>query len=201
MKAKFKLLHYLLLTLSFAFTAGGCATLYEIGNDYDEAAVFQSYQTYAWYTPEAPQTEGLDAPAYDSGLDQQIRAAVESGLVKNGLRPTSSTPGLYLAYDVTLANEPVTPAAAPTPGFGYGYGYWFGYRYNYTAANFPNLRTIDSFSPGTVVVDIIDATTNELVWRGWAEAAIDPSKVDSNKINRVVASIMAQYPPVIGTSY
>lgn len=200
MRGLYKLFYNLLLFLTFII-AGSCATVVEVGNDYDETTVFQSYNTYAWYSPTTTPGTGAAADSYSSELDFHIKRAVESGLVKNSLRPADATPDIYIAYDIVLPpNENIAPGSL-APGFRYGYSYWYGYRYDYGFANFPNSRNVETLSPGTIIVDIIDATTNQLVWRGWADAAIDINTADDNRINSIVASIMAQYPPLIGTSY
>ena len=186
-----------MLLLILMIAAGGCTTTLTINNAYDRGAIFQTYQTYAWYSPVAGQGEDRTRTSYAVNLDQQVKAAVESGLVKEGMKPATGTPDVYLSYDVALETNTASTDGTIGPDFGYGYSYWYGYRFNYAAADFPGYRTIDSFSPGTIIVDIIDASTNTLVWRGWAETAITPATSDANRINRIVASIMAQYPPAM----
>jgi hypothetical protein len=182
--------------------AGGCAVL-ETGSSFDDTTLFQSYNTYSWYGPSAP--IGVDAGAaadtYSSELDFHIKRAVESGLVKNSLQPATSTPDIYVAYDIVLPTTAAVSDAALTPGFQYGYSYWYGYRYKYGLSRFSTLKDVRTLSPGTIIVDIVDATTNQLVWRGWADAALDLKSSNAKRINRIVASIMAQYPPLIGSAY
>jgi len=191
----------LFLLSSFILTITGCAATLEVGNDFDETTVFQSYNTYAWYIPDAPRGEIAGPDAFDTFLDLEIKKAVESGLVKSSLRPYADNPDIFVAYDVILPENDSIPAGAIPPGVRYGYSYWYGYRYNYEFANFPTARDPSKLPPGTVIVDIIDATTNQLVWRGWAISAIDFNDSEANNINLIVASIMAQYPPVIDSSY
>lgn len=187
--------YYNILLLLGLITMSSCRPSLVVNNSYDRGAIFQSYQTYAWLSPEAQRGEGLTVDGYSTQLDQQIRAAVESGLVKAGKKPTSERPDIYLAYDIALETEVELPEGTIALGFGYGYSYWYGYRFNYGYDDFPGYRTIDTYSPGTIIVDIVDASTNTLVWRGWADTAIDLTAADSETINRIVASIMAQYPP------
>ncbi|MEE9264899.1 MAG: DUF4136 domain-containing protein [Vicinamibacteria bacterium] len=49
---------------------------------------------------------------------------------------------------------------------------------------------------GTLVVDIWDASTKKLVWRGTASKTLsdDPSKSTKN-INEAMAKIFKEYPP------
>ncbi|MNC86612.1 hypothetical protein D3C83_22840 [compost metagenome] len=45
---------------------------------------------------------------------------------------------------------------------------------------------IDLFDEGTLVIDLVDARTNRLVWRGWATAAIDGVVADQARLERRV---------------
>ncbi len=114
-----------------------------------------------------------------------------------------------------------------TPYFGYplGFGYWnrFGYRYpfhgfgpywrhprfgfypgfgvGYTTARgvgYPAAGAVSGLGFGTVVVDVTDARTDELVWRGWAEGALQEAPGTNQLtayIDEVVTKIMKDFPP------
>ena len=51
--------------------------------------------------------------------------------------------------------------------------------------------------PGTLVVDVMDPTSNELIWRGWAEGALLDREVarSQEQVDDVVASILEKFPP------
>jgi Domain of unknown function (DUF4136) len=54
------------------------------------------------------------------------------------------------------------------------------------------------YDAGTLVVDLMDAHTNRLLWRGWAEKVdpvIDNQDWMEETIDRVVAAIMKKLPP------
>jgi hypothetical protein len=58
------------------------------------------------------------------------------------------------------------------------------------------------FDAGTIVIDLIDARTHRLVWRGWEEGSID-GLVDNQawmeqRIDQSVARIIEQLPRRIG---
>ncbi|WP_439880568.1 DUF4136 domain-containing protein [Pontibacter sp. MBLB2868] len=165
---------------------------------YDRSANFKVYQTFNWYPTEVPPpTAGAEGLPYNSALDLRIREAIASELVKQGLSPTTLDPGLLVAYDIAvdLQQEPASNYVFP-PGFGYGYSYWYGYRYNYGDGGIPEFRNIREYRAGTLVIDLIDRNTNQLIWRGWSESVLDPATaVDSRKINRIIANIMSRFPP------
>lgn len=79
---------------------------------------------------------------------------------------------------------------------GFGAGYWSGGGYGYRAA--PHEGPV----PGTLIVDVIDAETSVLVWRGWAEGALleAPSADElAEYVDEVVAKIMKRFPPSTGS--
>lgn len=104
----------------------------------------------------------------------------------------------------------------PYYGFRYpyfGYPYWYGFGYPYFAISFPVYGyrpygyaryghapggALSGVAPGTLVVDVVDARTDELVWRGWAEGALwelpRPEQLDKY-VAEVVAKLMKRFPP------
>ncbi|MEJ8758495.1 DUF4136 domain-containing protein [Pontibacter sp. H259] len=178
----------------------GCTTGPRISSSYSNATNFRLFQTYALYKAELP-TSITSGPAYTPLLDQQLKLAIESELVKAGLRPSEQTPDLLIAYDIILPERQATePGTTVAPGFGYGYSYWYGYRYRYDVIGVPGYQTIKDLPAGTLVIDLIDATTNQLVWRGWHQAELNPTAVNDSDVNKAVANVMSRYPPVPQTT-
>ena len=66
------------------------------------------------------------------------------------------------------------------------------------AVRFKTLQPSLQAGEGTLIIDMIDASTKQLVWRGSATGVLDenpsPEKVTQN-VNNAVAAILAQYPP------
>ena len=54
------------------------------------------------------------------------------------------------------------------------------------------------YESGTIVLDLVDARTNTLVWRGWAQDAVGDMLEDRDtmdrKINEAVTRILARLP-------
>ncbi|MER2998730.1 DUF4136 domain-containing protein [Pontibacter populi] len=185
---------FLLLLLLTYCTVGP-----DIKSSYNSSSNFRVYQTYAWHSAELPTPTIGSGPAYSPLLDQQIKQAIESELVKTGMRPAEESPDLLIAYDIAL---PATKASEAdfAPGFGYGYSYWYGYRFRYSVSGMPAYRSVSDLPPGTLIIDLIEASTNQLVWRGWYEAEIDPTALGSYDLNKAIANIMSSYPPVPQTT-
>lgn len=170
----------------------GCLPSITTNNSFDRSVDFQVYRTFALLEPEAANTSA-DPTLYEPLLDRRVRDAIASELVKKGLTPEASNPDLLVAYDVTVALDPSVSKESPD----FGYSYWFGYRFNYTTADFPNYQPVGRYAPGTMIIDLVSATSNELVWRGVAQGDINVGQTDERKIRRAIASILAQYPPTL----
>ena len=57
---------------------------------------------------------------------------------------------------------------------------------------------VENYDQGTLVLDIVDGRSNELVWRGTAQARIDPSNSPEERqrrINEAVRKILDRFPP------
>ena len=148
------------------------------------------YRTYSWYQP-APEA----APDYDKGynasLNERIVRAVDEELKQRGYTKVEQNPDVLLAYDVSVSvplekDKPENFA----PGFGYSYAYMSGYRYDYSNPGLPGYRAVDLFKSGTLIIDMISPKTNQLVWRGWTEGAVENFNAGANNIQQEVREIL-----------
>ncbi len=101
------------------------------------------------------------------------------------------------------------PYGYPYFGYGYPYGgfypFWLGYGYPYgfwyppfKYPSDPRRLARDRLGAGTLVVDVIDGPSGELVWRGWADGALldVPSAEDLDAyVGEVVRKILKSFPP------
>lgn len=186
----------MLLSIATFLALAGCTTV-QVTTDYSRNTDFSKFQTFSLYQerPAQPRDASVN---FNQSLDNYLRSAIRQTLSSKGLRFDSSNPDLKVAYDVAVNTEvAVNTNYTYPPGFGYGYSYWYGYRYDYGFNNFPaTYKTINQYKEGTVVVDLINPDTNELVWRGVGEAAVDMTGgIDQEKINKIVSEILKEYPP------
>lgn len=108
-----------------------------------------------------------------------------------------------------------------SPYFGYPYGYRYGgYPYRgYPFLGYPfafyhpfsfgvgyspyyssaEYMTADGYMPGTLVVDVVDGESGDLIWRGWADRALAFAPEDLEElpafIDDTLRKIMATFPP------
>ena len=150
----------------------------------------EALQTYAWYQerPKAPAAYDKD---YSATLDQHLRTAIEAELAAKGFKKaTSANPDVLIAYDVSVSVPLEMDNRPYMEGFGYSYAYMAGYRYNYRHNALPGYRAVDLYKSGTLIIDLINPQTKELMWRGWAEGAISNFKANYNTVHREVERVL-----------
>jgi hypothetical protein len=83
------------------------------------------------------------------------------------------------------------------PYVGYPFGIWFPW-VGLTWGAAPTYEIPEGHLPGTLVVDIWDARTGHLIWRGWSEGALlSAPETDElpEFIDMAVGKIMEKFPP------
>lgn len=150
--------------------------------------------TYAWYqsTPAAQPAYG---PGFDADLHKHLLKAVEEELQRKGYTKTSVNPDMLVAYDVSVSvPDAMDKPELYGPGFGYSYAYMSGYRYTYGNAELPGYRAVDLFKQGTLILDVIDPKTKQLLWRGWTEGAIKDFGAGYGTVKSQVQRIVNRMP-------
>ena len=171
-----------MLALAVALTA--CSSM-KVQTEWDKAANFKSYQTYAWITqPPGPE----QAPA---ARDPRIREAVingiDSALASKGLKKVEvdQSPNLLVAVHGWAVNR----IDVRTYGYTYGptpYGMY------------PTLATpgvdVRQYRDGTMIIDLVDASTKQMVWRGTATDSFNPG-AEAKTAAQAVQATLKEYPP------
>lgn len=139
------------------------------------------------------------APADDrGGLPAALRGAVRRELTAKGYVPSSSGRGELLVSCVVNVTEPPNPRA-----LNYSDTRWRAEHGAPEDAGVPGPQEpweIGAFDvPGgymgmAVVVDVIDAATGELAWRGWARRAVAPREIGLDEIADVTRAVLERFP-------
>ena len=118
---------------------------------------FVDYLTYDWGPPD-------NLPVGDPRLDNNpffkdhLQGAIEKALAAKGYeRAATEAPDLLVHYHANVSQRVEV----------YNADSQYGYCYENC-----NARVVD-YEEGTLVVDIVDRETNKVVWRGWAQDAMD----------------------------
>ena len=157
----------------------GCASM-SVTTDYDQDADFSDYETFDWIKqkPKVPLRRQIDATL----LDKRIRNAVETELEARGYRRAVGTkPDLLVAYHIGAKNK----VDVTTHGYHYGpRGRWVGRHVE-----------VHRYKEGTLILDLVDAGMQQLVWRGTAVGAVyNPADMEA-RILEAVRKIFEEFPP------
>ena len=176
---------YAAFALVLTGSLGACSGM-KITTDYnpETAPNFSAYQTYAWL----PQPIRRDPRVYNSITEDQVRRAVDNSLSASGFRKsTSGTPDFLVAWQAAIEDKVDVTMVNGYYGYGYrGWGAWGAE------------PTVQAYDEGTLIVDVVDGESRELVWRGVAQAKVsqDPSPDQrGRKINEAVNKIFSNFPP------
>ena len=207
---------------SFAILAlAGCATV-QARTDYAPDVSFTQLSTYDWVDRESD--AGGDPAVNSPLLERHIQDAVEGELGRMGYRKvTSDTPDFRIAYRVIAEEKSSVDGSYGYGSYGYGgpYGYpgysyrrgFFGYRYygrrhftpyyGYRSLGYAGRGRVNDYLRGTLVLDIIDVRTDEVIFRGWARKSLDsdprPDKVRMY-VDEAVEKILEDFPPARSAS-
>lgn len=170
-----------------------CAPVLNVTTDYNHSAEFSKYKTFAMY-------HLADQSSNVSELNKaRIINAVKAQMVKNGLTEVASSPDLLVNVTSVLKNEQSLQSTT-TGGMSYGYGYGGYYRpYGYGGMGMGMSSTttqVVNTKTGSVIIDIVDAAKNDIVWTGTGNQEIDkPLESPDQFISTTIGKIMATFPP------
>ena len=174
--AKLSLLFFLIL-----FTS--CSSL-RITEDYDTEVDFTKYKTFAFYK------KGIDK-ADISVLDKKrILKAIEKELTAKGFSKSSNPD--FLISIMTKSKERVNVNDT-------NWGWGFGWGWNPWMFGSMNRVNVNQYTEGTLFIDFIDRTSNNLIWQGVGSGVMrmkNPQK-KTERINEFVEEILEKYPPTI----
>jgi hypothetical protein len=178
-----------ILPILFLGLIYGCSPTVKVTTDYDHSASFGEYKTFAVYDLKAQQGQVNQLNA------DRVTNAIRAEMIAKGFTE-SANPDLKVNAVSILKNK--TSVSANTDFYGYGgmyrpYGYWGGGAMMGGANT--TFNTYD-YVDGSLIIDIVSAKTQKLLWQGIGNAEID-SKPDNPQefINAAVKKILAGFPP------
>jgi len=165
-----------------ALSAGAltaCASM-DVRSFVERGADVTRYRTYTWAAPDAQATGD---PRLDNNpfFHERIQRAVEQRLNARAFEKTTADPPDLLVHYHASVTQQINSNGADQP---------------YVSCEDCKPYVYDA---GTIVVDLVDARTHRLVWRGWAEGSIDGVVDDQawmeKRIDEAVARILERLPP------
>ena len=176
------------LTVSTLLPATAMAQ--KVAYDYSHTENFRSVKTFAFKDARAPETTTEQTTTYDSPfVMERTRAAIASQLQARGLKQVKENPDAYVTARRTFKTEQVLYGPS---GWGpYGWG-WYGWGWGYGGPWYT-----EDIIKGTLIIDLVDADTGALLWRGLREKTVHPHAKPEKRTEQVyedVAKIFKKFP-------
>jgi hypothetical protein len=179
-----------------------CASVQTSTNfDPNAKQALRTYRTYAWLPMKDAKTE-QDARIYNPIIQARVRQSVDRELAARGFQKVA--PGQKPDFKVGWHGAVDEKVAVDTMDNYYGYAWdpWYDPFYGpiaFGGSGFPgDSARVREYKQGTLVLDVVDAGSNKLVWRGTAQSQLSEymSATKSQKlIDRSVDKLLKDFPP------
>lgn len=160
------------------FGVAGCSSV-NVKNQFDPDTDFTKYRRYAWVpNDELPPPEPT---MQNTDTERRVKAEVDRVLRGKGLSKVSEDPSFLIAYLIGIRDR------LNITMWGHGYG----------AKSVVGAQSIDptNYREGILVIDIMDAESRDLLWRGTAEGVVDNYRVAQDVLREAVTKILDKFPP------
>lgn len=148
-----------------------------VKTDYVKGTEFSKYQTFMW----------IKEPTTINPLNsKRIADGVNSALTHKGLKLVTSDADLGIAAHTATEKEQTIHT------FYDGFGGGWRWRDSFGSAT----TTVNTYTVGTLVIDIFDCRSKEAIWRGTAMKTLsdNPQKL-ADSINKAIAKMFKDFPP------
>ncbi|MCH2109068.1 MAG: DUF4136 domain-containing protein, partial [Polyangiaceae bacterium] len=148
----------------------------EASSVYDHSVQFVDYKTFAMLLPDKP--VATNNTKIDPFFAKRLRELTHAAVSARGLQAVDKKDAQIWVNVLANTSQHVDDLGADW-GYGPGAGFWGG---------------ADVWEEGTIVVDFIDAKTNQAIWRGKAIRQLDRKPTEKG-LQEVLGAILAKYPP------
>jgi Domain of unknown function (DUF4136) len=165
---------FLSVAMFFVFTAASFGQ--QVKTDYDHSANFNQYKTYSW---EKVQTK-------DPLLVERIKNAVNAALAAKGWTQVDADGDVSVVAMEIARNQQTLNTFYDGFGGGWRWGGGFG----------DATTTTETYKVGTLVVDLFDTKTKNLIWRGSSSDTLsNNSDKNTKNLDKGVQKMFAHFPP------
>lgn len=173
----------------------GCSSL-SLSTDYDDKIDFSSFKTYRWYE-EKDDDNKTSLKFTNSIMDQRIRETIDQQLqLKNYSKTNTGAVDFLVNYSVVVEDQVDVRTYNNYSGMYPGYGY-YGRGMSVGYGGSPE-TVVTYYKQGTLIIDIINPETDQLMWRGAADGRLPKSanREESDVlVQKYVTKILSAFPP------
>lgn len=165
----------------------------KVDTDKKTTRSMSSFSSYAFL----PNQDTIQTSTYNNArVNEVVIDAIRNNMQEKNYRLDRNQPDLLVYYHLMMDEENAVNANPVYTNYSYYRpGHYVGpYYRNYIYNNYftvprivgTNIQQLP-YKEGTLVIDLIDRRTNEIVWRGSAEDVIEPNNLESELRNYVNA--------------
>ncbi len=167
------------LSAAIAALSTACSTM-TVRADHDSEINFSSLKSFALFERPAKERRG---PQMSELVDRRIASSMQTVLVGKGFTKTAPREADLLVTFYTAVRKRVVVNG----------GGWYGYRRGFWGGG---VTWVNSYPEGTLVIDVIDRRSRQLVWRGVGAGAFSKMNPTDEKVDKRVTRILQTFPPV-----
>jgi hypothetical protein len=168
------------LVLIAMILLAGTTSAQQVKTDYDRNANFTQYKTYSWEKVKTKNALDVD----------RIKAAVNATLTARGWTLVET------GGDVSIIAVEMTHEQQTLNTFYDGFGGGWGWR-RFGGGGFGDATTTtETYKVGTLVVDLFDSKTKQLIWRSSSSDTLsNNSDKNIKNLDKGVEKMFAHFPP------
>ncbi len=169
--------------MAMIFLLVGNSSAQQVKTDYDRSANFAQYKTFSWEHVKTQDALDVD----------RIKSAVNAALTAKGWTQVDS------GGDISIIAIQMTHDQQTLNTFYDGFGGGWGWR-RFGGGGFGGFgdatTTTETYQVGTVVVDLFDTKTKQLLWRGTTSDTLsNNSNKNIENLNKGVDKMFKKFPP------
>ncbi len=178
--------------LALAVLVGGCGPTIDYNikakHQYARDRDYSRYRTFQW----VPLSDTIDTAQFDRNFVTSMKIAFTEAIEAKGLKRTKDNPDVLIALYAAMEGKIISSD--------------WGYNYRWDSSSWSDYwmeRRVSAkeVGKGTIVLDILDTSEQELVWTGTASEVILPEAGPdtwNKRIDEAVEKILSKYPPPAG---
>ena len=163
--------------LAVTAAVAACGLGVVAGADFSPSIDFTEYSSFTWDEPD-------DRPVGDPRLEnnpffeERLHGAIAVELAERGIRQGAQGSGLIVHHHATVRSRVDVYEADERAGYGGG--------------TYVEGTQVVQFDQGTILVDIADAHTRDVIWRGWAQFDISRALANPEVMTRAIDEAIAK---------
>ena len=172
----------LMVAALLSVVLGACATQMKIDSEQAPGAELGRLRTYGWLPNDSPKA---------AAVNELVAPLVDRQLQTKGYGRASDAPDFQVGSEIVVERSTqVSRIDVSTPGMP-------GYRAPGGAMMPQTITTTRELTEGTLIITVVDPRSKAPLWRGWAEAELNPKANPHDRAARLaeaVEKILAKFP-------